>query len=1219
MRFSGGMEGGSPWNLEPVIKLMRRGFFIVIFLLTLPGWAAPSSELERVELSLREGRPEQALQQLKTLSGHEAMILKGEALLEARMYNEAADLIETLPLTGVLTPSWASRALLLRGRLAQLRSEHSEADRMFQDSERVAPDPEGKIRALDLRVGLWDSLEEWDKSESIIAKAAPLIPDLTSHALARHLVARGNFAARRGRRADGLSFLAGARALYQHLGASIRVADTELSMANTFFEESDREQAWSLAEQALAKYRQAQSEAKIASCLSRMVSYSYQLPQHREQIRADLEAALETLPPGRWRDSVRLELFKFAHQLRPNTTEFLSKLETLLERNGLDPQVRREALLLFSQVQAHAGLNEDALKTLKEAQHSTSSYFYSDPWRQNALGPILLGQALLLKDQQRFDQALETLRQAVEAQPGKDWTFWRGIAHYNGLLIAMAAYDLEAAREEFKAGLKMGDQLTTLSEKAGTVTNLLAALSVNQSLNHDLLEPGERALGPYDPLSETIISELLGGPEAGREFLELYDRWVAQSQAKDNAITLTAGLNYKAFFLEATGHLAEARACLVESLSLASDKNQPAALVVGHLLLARVEDRLGDRSAALVSLEKAAQHSLAFPVAGQAFYHQILAWYQLRQGLVREALASYQHVARLVPDTAWPALYGQAKALETLGRSDEALDKLEQALNFTELNSRPISQTTLLAEKGRLLVVLKRSEEALETFRNAFPTLLGSARDEKLLDLTLSYSQALLDLNRPEEALEVSVATAEAMRTRGTMSSPKMTPLLERVANLSLAQGKTEQALSYLEQSRSAELVGAVKLSNISHGNPATQSLLRELDRLKVRLEGLQSEAERSDQEARRSGVSKVLADTREEFFSKVDQLKRREPEFEALVQLSGSSLSAIQGALPEDTTLVEFFPSDETLYLFIVSSDALVLRQVLVGREQLARHVEHHLRLVREPESDSKALLESSRLLHSLVMEPALTDVRGKSRLRLVPSGPLWKVPFEELRDAQGVSLDKRFEVSMLTSADLLRTLTGSASASGGRVVLFGAPDGQDLPGAQAELRALSQALPGSILVEGRRANGAALRSSAEKADILHIASHSGAGEKPGECYIELSDGPYPLEKIYGLSLARGALVVLSSCRSATGEEAPGREVTSLASAFNIAGASTVIASHWEVDDAATAELFSAFYRHLRAGVGRGEALRRARQEVARTHPHPYYWAGFSLFGNPR
>lgn len=121
------------------------------------------------------------------------------------------------------------------------------------------------------------------------------------------------------------------------------------------------------------------------------------------------------------------------------------------------------------------------------------------------------------------------------------------------------------------------------------------------------------------------------------------------------------------------------------------------------------------------------------------------------------------------------------------------------------------------------------------------------------------------------------------------------------------------------------------------------------------------------------------------------------------------------------------------------------------------------------------------------------------------------------------------------------------------------------------------------------------------------------------GDAYISLHDGPFKMAQIYSLSLPSGALVVLSSCRSALGAKEPGREVTSLASAFKIAGAATVVASHWEVDDEETTRLFTSFYRHLLKGASRAAALRSARLELAARQPHPYYWASFSLFGSPR
>ena len=60
---------------------------------------------------------------------------------------------------------------------------------------------------------------------------------------------------------------------------------------------------------------------------------------------------------------------------------------------------------------------------------------------------------------------------------------------------------------------------------------------------------------------------------------------------------------------------------------------------------------------------------------------------------------------------------------------------------------------------------------------------------------------------------------------------------------------------------------------------------------------------------------------------------------------------------------------------------------------------------------------------------------------------------------------------------------------------------------------------------------------------------------------------------------------------------------------------------SEWKVNDASTAELMKQFYTHLKAGEGKGAALRKAATELREDpkYRHPYYWAPFVLFGDWR
>jgi CHAT domain-containing protein len=96
--------------------------------------------------------------------------------------------------------------------------------------------------------------------------------------------------------------------------------------------------------------------------------------------------------------------------------------------------------------------------------------------------------------------------------------------------------------------------------------------------------------------------------------------------------------------------------------------------------------------------------------------------------------------------------------------------------------------------------------------------------------------------------------------------------------------------------------------------------------------------------------------------------------------------------------------------------------------------------------------------------------------------------------------------------------------------------------------------------------------------------------------------------------------LVTLSACRTGLGKLVNGEGVLGLTRAFLYAGTRSVLASLWNVNDIATAELMTAFYRNLRLDLSKDEALRRAKlEQLDGKQPawhHPYFWASFVLIG---
>ena len=94
--------------------------------------------------------------------------------------------------------------------------------------------------------------------------------------------------------------------------------------------------------------------------------------------------------------------------------------------------------------------------------------------------------------------------------------------------------------------------------------------------------------------------------------------------------------------------------------------------------------------------------------------------------------------------------------------------------------------------------------------------------------------------------------------------------------------------------------------------------------------------------------------------------------------------------------------------------------------------------------------------------------------------------------------------------------------------------------------------------------------------------------------------------------------LVTLSACDTGVGEVRNGEGVYGLRRAFVLAGAETLVMSLWPVSDYMTREMMTAYYAGLRAGLGRGDALRHAKLAMSKRpgRQHPFYWASFIQSG---
>jgi CHAT domain-containing protein len=272
--------------------------------------------------------------------------------------------------------------------------------------------------------------------------------------------------------------------------------------------------------------------------------------------------------------------------------------------------------------------------------------------------------------------------------------------------------------------------------------------------------------------------------------------------------------------------------------------------------------------------------------------------------------------------------------------------------------------------------------------------------------------------------------------------------------------------------------------------------------------------------------------------------------------------------------------------------------------------------------------------------------------RLVVVPDGVLHDVPFEALLDAHGQPLVERFAISYAPSASALAFLRSMhQQRAGGATTLIavanplidrsGASSTRQmdlarmgllgpLPKTADEARGIAKLFGASAIVfEGAHASRAELElPDVQDARILHFATHGLIDEtRPLRSGLVLTanpprdDGLLQMRDIYAMRV-NADLVTLSACDTALGENVTGEGMIGLTRAFFFAGARSVAASLWSVEDTATSRFMQDFYANIHGGEPIDIALQHAKIDFIHRggrDASPFFWAPFIVSGNAR
>jgi CHAT domain-containing protein len=345
-------------------------------------------------------------------------------------------------------------------------------------------------------------------------------------------------------------------------------------------------------------------------------------------------------------------------------------------------------------------------------------------------------------------------------------------------------------------------------------------------------------------------------------------------------------------------------------------------------------------------------------------------------------------------------------------------------------------------------------------------------------------------------------------------------------------------------------------------------------------------------------------------------RLKEESPELASLVSVSAAPAAEVRALIPGGETLVEYYYGGADLFAFVLAADRL--QAYRLDGQGLENEVRLFRLALENPRSER--VQDLARRLYQRLIAPLAAELPEGRALVVVPHGALHYMPFAALHDGSAYLVD-RHGLRLLPSASVLKFLPPRRP---GAVVAFGNPDvgdrRHDLEHAQTEASAVAQLYPGARLLLRAQATETAFRQLGAGYTLVHVASHGEFDpEAPMRSALVLApdphnDGLLTLDELYSLRLDT-RMVTLSACETGLGRLGHGDDVVGLTRGFLFAGARTVVASLWKVDDQATAELMTRFYRNLQ-GAGSAQALRQAQIETRATHLHPFFWAAFQVTG---
>jgi len=646
-------------------------------------------------------------------------------------------------------------------------------------------------------------------------------------------------------------------------------------------------------------------------------------------------------------------------------------------------------------------------------------------------------------------------------------------------------------------------------------------------------------------------------------------------------------------------------------------------------------------------------------------YHKALKIFQRKKSAPSSSLALvYNNLgnAYLENNEAVQALSYFQKALERLdlvsaeNASERAVYLKNTGLALDRLNRFPEAQTVF----QKALEVAKMADPMTEvTVLDGWATLLRKRGAHSQDTALLRQSIAVFGQSRHlSDSLRALLSNPGSRQRWLELQFPANALAMEACYGLweiNQEPGLLEQAFSLAERNKSMQLLEHLRKEQAEQTAGIPDTLLAQERHLRAVLNSNEKALlalQQPERSAAQQAAETAVAGARQALMALLQTIETQYPDYYRLkYDRNTVTPKAIQQQLLQTgQALIEYFVSDNAIFVFVVtSSDFRCLRlERNFPLDAWVTALRHSLQAYPNAgesaaEELSQAYMEQASQLYEAIFAPIQKAVQLPEKLIIVPDGTLAYMPFECLlrEPSQAPNqfknhhyLIRDYCFSYAYSATQQLALLQTKPRKLPHNLLAVAPDyAKDRYGLSPlenngqEAEAVADMFGGKLLA-GAAATVPAFTQNADQYRILLLAMHGKASSGVGDMsYIAFSTvgdtaaNPFLYTRdLYTLSIPAD-LVVLSACETSVGSYRFGQGVISLAKGFFQAGARSVAATLWSVDDASNAELMRLFFKEIKNGSRKDDALRKAKLKFLDTHPHaeanPVYWAAVTAYGD--